>query len=234
MKDPRSRIIGAALDLVNSGGVEAVTTRSVAASARVQPPAIYRAFHNMRGLLDAVAVHGFAEYLRDKPAPAEGTDSVDVLRAGWDMNVQFGLLHPELYRLMYGSAGAGAVNEAAGNAFEKLLTITREIARTGRLAVDSNTAADMMHSGAMGVTFTLLNTPSERRDDDLSGRMRELIISAICDRDPIPDPGPPRHLASALNEHLRDGPTSLSFGERALLGELLTRLARTTAGEGQH
>lgn len=36
------------------------------------------------------------------------------------------------------------------------------------------------------------------------------------------------HLASALNEHLDETTATLTRGERALLAELLTRLARET------
>lgn len=225
-KDPRARIVAATAALIESEGLSAVTTRAVAAAAGVQSPAIYRSFKDMQGLLDAVAVDGFVGYLQNKPEGVAPDDPVDALRMGWDAHVQFGMAHPDLYRLMYAPSSAGEVNASAGVAFDKLLGITRRIARAGRLTVDTFCAADMMHSGAMGVTFTMLNTVPDQRDDDLSRRMRELVISAVTDGAAVPKPLSSSHLASTLNEHLDDDPSALSPGERALLTELLTRLAR--------
>ena len=52
---PTERMVRAAADLLQSGGIDAVSTRAVAAAAGVQPPAIYRQFGDKDGLLDAVA-----------------------------------------------------------------------------------------------------------------------------------------------------------------------------------
>ena len=49
------RMLRAAADLLQTGGIEAVSTRAVAAAAGVQPPTIYRQFGDKDGLLDAVA-----------------------------------------------------------------------------------------------------------------------------------------------------------------------------------
>lgn len=226
--DGRIRIVDAAVKLIETDGLAAVTTRAVAAAAGVNSPAIYRLFNDMQGLLDAVVVQGFRDYLRDKPEASATDDPVDVLRAGWDSHVAFGLQHPELYRLMYAPSTVGQLSEAATIAFDRLLGIVRRIARAGRLTVDTFTAADMMHSGAMGVTFTLLNSPTDEHDEDLPRRMRELIIGAVTDGLAVPDPMSSTYLASALNEHLDETTGTLTPGERALLAELLTRVARKT------
>ena len=49
------RMLRAAADLLQTGGIEAVSTRAVAAAAGVQPPTIYRQFGDKDGLLDALA-----------------------------------------------------------------------------------------------------------------------------------------------------------------------------------
>ena len=65
-KSTRDRIVEAAAGLLTEDGREAVSTRAVSAAARVQAPTIYRLFGDKQGLLDAVASHGFASYLRGK------------------------------------------------------------------------------------------------------------------------------------------------------------------------
>ena len=78
---PRERILKAALELLEQGGVEAASTRAVSAAAEVQPPTIYRHFGDMQGLLDAVASAGFAAYLQDKTAPVGTGDPAAAIRA---------------------------------------------------------------------------------------------------------------------------------------------------------
>src|SRR5215469_10985172 len=95
------RMLRAAADLLQTGGIEAISTRAVAAAAGVQPPTIYRLFGDKQGLLDAVAAHGFASYLATKTTRESTGDPVEDLRAGWDEHVELGLAKPALYRLMY-------------------------------------------------------------------------------------------------------------------------------------
>src|SRR5918997_5195209 len=97
----RDRIVRAAAELLDEAGREAVSTRAVANAAGVQAPTIYRQFGDMRGLLDAVAAHGFSEYLRGKRSREQAEDPVEDLRRGWDLPVEFGLANPALYKLMY-------------------------------------------------------------------------------------------------------------------------------------
>src|SRR6185436_17205056 len=60
------RMLRAAADLLQTGGIEAVSTRAVAAAAGVQPPTIYRQFGDKDGLLDAVAGFVLERYLEKK------------------------------------------------------------------------------------------------------------------------------------------------------------------------
>lgn len=198
--DARSRIVDAAVDLIETRGLSATTTRAVAAAAGVKSPAIYRLFNDMQGLLDAVVVRGFSDYLQRKPAPSAEEDPVEALRAGWNAHVQFGLDHPELYRLMYAPGAVGQISEASKIAFERLLGMTRRLSLAGRLTVDTFAAADMMHAGAMGVTFALLNTPQDQRDEGLPKRMRELLITAIAHGQTAPAASSPTHKVATAND----------------------------------
>src|SRR4051812_37628384 len=96
----RERIVAAPSKLLAKGGRDALTTRAVAAAARVQAPTMYRLFGDKRGLLDAVVAHGIASYLRDKSTRAPLPDPIADLRAGWDLHVAFGLANPAVYALM--------------------------------------------------------------------------------------------------------------------------------------
>lgn len=107
---PRRRIVDAAVALLENGGPDAVSTRAVAAAAGMQPPAIYRLFGDKEGLLEAVAEHGYAQFLERKraqldPAPL---DPVQELRCGWDMVVEFGVSRPELFAVMNRATGRGS------------------------------------------------------------------------------------------------------------------------------
>lgn len=177
LASPRERILQAALTLLETGGVEAVSTRAVSAAADVQPPTIYRQFGGMEGLLDAVASAGFAAYLEAKVAGSRPGDPVEALRRGWNLHVEFGLAHPHLYTLMYGRPRPGAQPPAALEGSAMLRTLMGRVAEAGRLAVSVSRATAMLHAAAVGVTLGLLS--AESRDLELSDRMRETVLNAI-------------------------------------------------------
>src|ERR1044071_6000937 len=100
--EARSRILEAALRLIDAGGRDAATTRAVAAAAGVQAPTIYRLFGDKGGLLEAVAEQRLASYVQDKSLREPGPDPVEDLRAGWDLHIGFGLANPAVFSLMHG------------------------------------------------------------------------------------------------------------------------------------
>ena len=51
----RERIVAAVVDLLESGGVDAVTTRTVGEALQVHPTALYRHFRDMDDLIREVA-----------------------------------------------------------------------------------------------------------------------------------------------------------------------------------
>src|SRR6185503_2018158 len=99
------RILRAAADLLQTGGIEAVSTRAVAAAAGVQPPTIYRQFGDKDGLLDAVASFILEQYIEKKRLlMGIADDPVFALRGLWDLHVEFGLNQPACYVLTYRQA----------------------------------------------------------------------------------------------------------------------------------
>jgi AcrR family transcriptional regulator len=220
----RQRIIEAATGLLQAQGRDAVTTRAVSAAAGVQPPTIYRLFTDMRGLLDAVASDGFDTYLARKHAQALTDDPVDDLRTGWDLHVQFGLEHPAHYLLMYGQPTPGHRTAAAERAAQRLHLLVGRIAAAGRLTVSVETGAGMIHAAGTGVTLSLIGTTPEDRDLALARRLREATINAITGAAPT-DGRDHAQRAAGLKAVLDQATEPFTAGERALLGELLDRLA---------
>lgn len=224
-------MVRAAYELLDSQGRDAVTTRAVSAAADVQPPAIYRQFGDMRGLLDAAAIHGFASYLQGKRTRPREDDPVDDLRRGWDMNVEFGLSHPAVYALLYAEPRAEGAPPGVLEGLAILRGIVQRIAEAGRLRFDVERAMWMVHSACKGVTLSLLAMPPGQRDPGLSEAMRELVISALTTdagrarrTSDSPQDRLARH-AVALKASLPEA-GSLSPAEAALMAEWLERLGK--------
>lgn len=207
-----------------------MTTRAVSKAADVQPPTIYRIFGDMQGLLDAVAAEGFAEYLTKKTSRARAADAVDDLREGWDLHIEFGLSHPEVYKLMYGQPRPGIGSDAARDAFSVLQDLVERVAEAGKLRIDVDRAAQMIHSAGTGVTLTLIGTEPEERDPELSRQTREAILTAVTISDAPERPsgyGKTTARAVALKAVLPELTDTLTPAERGLLAEWLDRIAAT-------
>ena len=227
----RERIVRAAAGLLAEGGREAASTRAVAAAAGVQAPTIYRLFGDMRGLLDEVASYGFSVYLRDKTTRERVEDPVEDLRRGWDLHVGFGLANPTFYALMYGDPRPGAELTAAKEAAEILHGLVSRVAEAGRLRVGVERAVGMIHAAGSGVTLALIGTEPKDRDPALSEATREAVLAAVTTDGPDGEAtgGDGRDRAAnravALKAVLSEAEAGLTPGERALLSELLDRIA---------
>jgi AcrR family transcriptional regulator len=225
---PRERILRAALELLEAGGAEAVSTRAVSAAADVQPPTIYRQFGDMNGLLNEVASAGFTAYLEAKTAGTAlrnlDSDPVNELRDGWNRHVEFGLTHPHLYRLMYGASEINTESSAARQGFAMLRDLLQRVAEAGRLAISVDRAAAMIHGGALGVTLSLLS--AQKRDPKLSGLMLEAVLDAILTPEREAISGQPQAAAHAVSlaALLPDLETPFSEAEQKLFLEWLHRL----------
>jgi AcrR family transcriptional regulator len=226
----RDRLLVAAADLLDAAGGADVPTRAVCDRAGVQAPTLYHHFGSKQGLLDAVISHGFRQFLTDHPGDNTDADPVAVIRAGWDRHIQFGLENPNFYVRIYGRSvpeqPCGVVSEVEA----MILSALEPAAAAGRLRVAPDRAARQILAASTGVVLTLISQPAAERDDDLSAAVRDAIMASVTTR--FADDGgertEPRSLAStaiALNEGLRQAPSSLSPTELALLRDWLGRLA---------
>ncbi len=223
----RERVLAAALLMLDQEGRDSLTTRSVAAAAGVQAPALYRLFGDKRGLLNAVVEHGYAAYLREKGHRTPAADPLDELRAGWDLHVSFGLAHPAMYTLMVAGAYPGETSSAEASGRVYLERKVRALALAGRLRVSEEQAAQLMHASASGVVLTLLSLPQEKRDPGLSLLARESVMAAISTDAPAARTGKASSGFASAAVTLRARLPEVSVltpGERLLLDELLSRL----------
>lgn len=225
----RARVLDAAVILLTREGRDALTTRSVAAAAGVQAPTLYRLFGDKRGLLDAVAAYGYEAYLREKQDRIPAVDPLDDLRLGWDQHVEFGLTFPAIYSLMVGDPRPGdpSAADAAGRGY--LQRKIRRLAQAGRLRISEERAVALTHASCSGLVLTLLSMPEDQRDPGLSAIACECVMAAIATKArPARSPGqgvPGLAGAAVTLKALLSERAPLSPGEKALLEELLNRLA---------
>lgn len=221
----------AAAKLLDSGGVDAVSTRAVAAAAGVQAPVIYRQFGDKDGLLDALTHFLLQEYVTAKRRVLDdAADPIDQLRETWDLHVDFGLQHPDAYILAYASPRPrGDLGAAAKMETIKLLKgVVAELGEQGKLAMSVERATNYVFASGVGVTLTLMQSPPDERDFHMAELVRDNALSAILHGNPKSRARstklPAR--AVALAEALRTADdVPMTPAERALLNEWLDRLA---------
>lgn len=179
----RSRIVEVAAQLLQGAGPGAVTTRAVAAEAGVQAPTIYRLFGDKDGLLEAVAEHVMAAFVRakaehERASSEAGTDPLEDFRASWRAQVDFGLANPGLFRLL--SDPDRVVGSPAAQAGLRVLeSRVHRLAATGRLRVGEATAVAMVQAAGQGTIQLLLATPPARRDPALAERMLDAVLAQV-------------------------------------------------------
>lgn len=224
--DTRSRIVDVAARLLREEGPASVTTRGVAEAARVQAPTIYRLFGDKDGLLEAVAEHVMTTYVSAKAegvkaASAANVDPLDDLRVGWQMQIDFGVANPALFRLL-SDPDRVRHSPAARSGRHVLESRVHRVAVTGRLRIGERSAVDLIQAAGTGTIQTLLATPPEQRDPYLADNMFQAVLGQILTDAPEgPDGGP---IAAAVAfRAIAPRLDMLSHAERQLLTEWLDR-----------
>ncbi|ETK30533.1 TetR/AcrR family transcriptional regulator [Microbispora sp. ATCC PTA-5024] len=224
----RDRLLLAAAQLLETGD-RSFSTRAVCDLAGVKAPTLYHHFGNKQGLVDAVLLHGFTQYVSPSGSPEASSDPVRDLRHGWDRHVEFGLDHPSFYTLLYGGVEPGRPCTVTAPATDMLVRLLDEVARRGLLRVPPAEAAAQILAANVGVTLSLIAQPEGERDLRLSERVREAALAAVLTgygegRAPEGD-GPSRATAAiALAAAVERDDSGLTPGESLLLRELLARL----------
>ena len=219
-RETRAHLVEVAAQILSAHGASAVTTRAVAEAAGVQAPTIYRLFGDKDGLLNAVAEYAVTRYMAEKARAGATGDPVADLRAGWEVNVGFGLANPALYVLLADPSRAHSPAMAA--AAENLRTRIRRVAEAGWLRVSETSALELILAAGVGVVLTLLASPPEDRDPALADTMYDAVVQAILTDAPALAEETPTAAAVALRTFV-PALGMLSAAERALLTEWLDR-----------
>ncbi len=214
---PRDRLLLAAAELLEAAQGAEVSTRAITERAGVQAPTLYHHFGSKRGLEDAVATHGFKQFLAERENAGGSHDPIDDIREGWDLHVRYGLENPSFYGLVYGRAIPGKPCGVVAEVEAMILRALEPAARAGRLRVPAEQAAREILAASTGVVLTLITQPGD--DLSLSDDVRDAVLGRIVTAD-----GPVAEAAAALDAVL--GQSELSEAETALLREWLARLTQ--------
>jgi AcrR family transcriptional regulator len=225
----RDRLLLAAAQLLDEARGGTVSTRQIIDRARVRAPTLYHHFGSKQALLDAVVSHGFTEFLRERRAAGATTDAIADIREGWDSHVSFGLEFPSAYTHIYGNVRAGVPCGVADHVRAHLLAALEPAAQQGRLRVSPADAAADILAASSGVTLALIQQPASERDLHLSDRVRDSVLAAVTTgMQPSTPAGGRGSIAAALatvSTALENEASLFTVGERALMRELLARLA---------
>ncbi|MBB5137315.1 AcrR family transcriptional regulator [Thermocatellispora tengchongensis] len=226
---PRQRILDVTIELLESKGVEGVSVRDVCERAGVKAPTVYHHFGDKDGLLEAVVTAGFERYLEEKRKRAPSGDPVADLCRGWDGHVEFGVTHPAFYALMYGTPRPAKRHPAALEGEEILTELVRRIAEAGRLLLPTPEVVHIVHSATVGTTLTLITEPEAPGAEHLSQRVRDAVFASVISGYGHPaerrDGLARQALTLLVTLSAQSEGVPLTGGERALLAELLGKLA---------
>ena len=100
-QDIRERIIDAARELFAAEGYDAVTMRRVAEQIEYTVPIIYQHFADKASLIREICHRDFREFAATFQELREVSDPIERLRHMGERYIEFGLKHPNHYRLMF-------------------------------------------------------------------------------------------------------------------------------------
>ncbi len=130
----RAALLAAALDILETEGLHALTLRKVAAKARVSHAAPAHHFPNLKALQTALAVIAFERFSESMAAARERAkkDPATQVRAASDGYLSFARANPALFRLMFQENQLDwsdpSLKQAGEASFRHLVEITAPLA----------------------------------------------------------------------------------------------------------
>lgn len=165
--------------LIETGSEEAVSIRAVADRVGVTPPSIYRHFADKDALLFEVC-NGQFDRLKEHldGVMAMEADATDRLMACGRAYVEFGLAHPEHYRIMFMERSDWTPEQYAevigeGSAFQSLVDVVTDVVHDLGVDRDPHEVALLLWASMHGITSLRIVKPDfgwppvERMIDDM-------------------------------------------------------------------
>ena len=137
----KTRILDKALDIIISGGLDALTMRKLAARTGMTAPNLYNYFSGKDEIYLSIVIRGFEMLHAALRTQYDHHDDKSVrARAMIDAYMQFGMAHPQYYDIMF-TRPTPKYNDYLGTPFEHLseteYTLSMEIAAiAGQVAAD--------------------------------------------------------------------------------------------------
>ncbi len=163
----RGEILQAAERIFVECGYEGATIRKIAEAVGLSSTALYMHFRDKSEILLEICETSYGQLLeRHAEIMATPSEPVERVRRQLAAYIDFGLSHPNAYRLLYltrpQESGQG-VEEAAQRlgrqSYAQFLGSVREIGAAGRLKADADVAAQTLWAGAHGLIALLITKP---------------------------------------------------------------------------
>ena len=172
--DLRKKILDTARGLFVKRGYEAVTMREIARGISYTTTALYYQFPDKESLLRELCERDFLALSKQLNRLVRDGDPVERIRKAGQAYVDFGLEHPEQYRLMFMSQRPEPPLAAEGNgngdseeaAYGFLLGAVQEAMATGRFRPeleDAQLLAQVLWASVHGVVALHLSKPGGNR-----------------------------------------------------------------------
>jgi len=184
----RRALLDAAAELLDSGGLDAVTLRAVGARAGVSRGAPYRHFRDKEDLLIAVGTRAW-DALGDRMQALRaeaGVASAQKVREGLLALIQIGRLQPHLYKLMFSNPPGDptALARAAQRSQTEFLAVVADMVGEQ----DARRYAALLISTANGIAG--LEASGQLSDPKWGGvsaeNLTDTLVDMIAGRDPHP------------------------------------------------
>lgn len=175
-------LVHAAVDLIQTGGIEALTLRGAARKAGVSVAAPYRHFESKQDLLVAVAVEGFHQFsrlLKEAVDQTEG-DAFDGLTSIGKRYIAFAVENPGFIAVMFGSELspeeypelAQAGDEAYAHLLQTVAACHEQMGSDENIEVTAIMAWSMVH----GYSQLLSSNKLRQRGPEGIERLTEAIL----------------------------------------------------------
>ncbi|WP_374023744.1 TetR/AcrR family transcriptional regulator [Mycobacterium sp. HNNTM2301] len=229
MTSGRTLLLDAARELLMAQPRHEPSTRDLYEAAGVAAPTLYHHFGTKEGLLDAVAEQAFGEYLKRKQSMPRSGDLIADFGAGWDLHIEFGVVNPVLYTLIY---SPGRTSTAAVTADEHLRSSLQRMDDAGLLQVEVDTAAVMTTGMAVGCV-SQLNRLHRAVTDPAAVATRAALISALTGSTSSQPTTTPEQAARLLISHIAARNVQFTAPEAALLTQWLRHIADPATATAQ-